>query len=245
MKRWMIASLLLLSTAGLAGSAQPEKKQSNAPAFDTFRLVVDRNIFDKNRRPHQEQAKAAPASAPARKVDHVDLLGTMVADAHPIAFINGGKYSPVTPGEDLFNWKIDAITTEAMVLSFKGEKITWPVGSALERVNEGKWEVVQSRAREASLDDLTLEDLAPSRSTNHDSSRSSRDSSHDSSHSSRGSSHSDNTRSSDSRNGRDGGRSSQSDARASAAPSPAGDSTGSEDDVLKRMMERRQKEGGR
>jgi hypothetical protein len=81
-------------------------------------------------------------AAPQSVVEHLDLLGTWIAAERSVAFIDGNRRAlnnEVVVGASFGNWTVERIDTAGVVLSREERRIEWPVGQRLERVDEGDW----------------------------------------------------------------------------------------------------------
>ena len=82
-----VLSLLLFVPA--SGRAQ-ENQSLTAPGFGSFRIVVDRNIFDPNRRASRPERRSAPTE-PAAEPDQFALTGVLIHEGAAVAFFEGTK----------------------------------------------------------------------------------------------------------------------------------------------------------
>jgi hypothetical protein len=208
-------------------SPAPARIESASQGFDepAFRIVTERNIFNANR----SGGKVVLASGRPPRVETFALVGTMAYTKGVFAFFEGSssdltkvlKADGVIAGHKLVDVYANSVKLEA-----DGKEIELPVGSQMRREDEGTWHVAEASSRSGGSS------YASSR--NGDSA--SRESSGRSSRSGRGG---------DSRSRRDGESSrSRSDKTDSASGSSSNTSSSSADqaEVLKRLMERREKE---
>ena len=220
------------STNGPAPASPAPKLPSGVASAATgldetaFRIITEQNIFNANR---SGGKVVLPSQRPAR-IEFFSLVGTMAYDKGVFAFFEGSsseftkvmKASGVIAGHKLVDIFANSVKIEA-----DGKEIELPVGSQMRREDEGTWHAAETSSHGGRSDYTS--------SRNGDSS--SRDSSSRSGRSNRGS---------DSRSRRDGesSRSRNENPAESSNKSSPNTSTSSADpaDVLKRLMERREKE---
>jgi hypothetical protein len=203
-------------------SSTPARVEAAPPRLDeaAFRIIAERNIFNANR-----SGGTVRPSTPTRRpatVETFALVGTMAYEKGTFAFFEGSrseftkvlKADGIIAGHKLLNIQAKSVTLEA-----DGKEIELPVGSQMRREDEGAWQVSEARGGIA---------LAASASS---------DSSNRSGRSDRGGD--------SSRSRRDGDTSSRpSDGSESGSPPTATAPTSSADEaeILKRLMERRERE---
>ena len=139
------AVLFLLLSVQALGRAQ-EDRSSTAPGFDSFRIVVDRNIFDPNRRASRPERRSAPKE-PAAQPDQIALTGVLIHEGAAVAFFEGTKpeYSvDLKEGGTVAGYTVVEIRTDGLKLSKDGREIELPVGSGLSRQNGAEWELSSS-----------------------------------------------------------------------------------------------------
>ncbi len=126
-----------------------ENKSSDMSEFESFRIVVDRNIFDPNRSPHQLNSRSV-SNDPVSQPERLALLGAMVYGEEAVAFFEGTKpeyTANVNEGDTIAGYRIVEIRTDGLKLS-KGERhIELPVGSVLSRQRGSEWELSLSAGR--------------------------------------------------------------------------------------------------
>jgi hypothetical protein len=226
-----LAALLMVGMA-LAASAQPadqgagERAPAAVPERTTtrldesaFRIVAERNIFNANR------IGPVRVTSPRRPsvVESFTLVGTMDYEKGEFAFFEGSS-SELTkvlkPGAVIAGHKLLAVSSQGVRLEADGREIDLPVGSQMRREDEGLWQVAEARFSSPSPASNTAS--VASRSGRAERSNESLDRSR---------------RGSDSSSRR--GDNSESVNRPTASAAASGES---EDEVLKRLMERRERE---
>lgn len=199
----------------------PARTEPSPQRFDesAFRIVSQRNIFNANR------SGGGQVRGPSRRPSNVEyfaLVGTMDYEKGTFAFFEGSS-SQLTKvmkaNEVIAGHKLVEISADGVKLEADSKPIDLAVGSQMRREDEGAWQVSETRGGFS----------AASISNGDSSSRNSRPDRSDSSSRSR--------RDEDSTLRRNGN--SESNNRSSASKAPT---SGNEDEVLKRLMERREKE---
>ena len=145
---WVILLLMVQVTlVGEENDATVEDKNSESKsevslnAFERFKLILDRNIFDPDRRAPRERNREARPEPP--REESFTLLGTMsYADKH-LAFFDGSDSNwagAVKLGESLANHKVVGVEYDKVLLEYAGETIELAIGSARMRKGEEAWE---------------------------------------------------------------------------------------------------------
>ncbi len=149
MKTILITAFLLVACAAGADGVD----------FDTYRIVVDRNIFDPNRSPRRDDTPRdeAPRPEPQRAAESLALLGTLIDEAtsptQTIALFGGsmthsGKIAEV--GDTIGEFRIAAIDTDGVRVEGPDGPHDLPVGAALGRAaRSNEWTVTTARPPEA------------------------------------------------------------------------------------------------
>jgi len=134
-------ALGLLSTGLLMISAVGSRAQSAAKekGFEAYRLVQTRNVFDPNRRAPrgEEQRRSGP---PRSRNDSFTLTGTMVTEGKTLAFFSGSRseFSRVIPvGESVGDFKVKAIEAAQVELEHDGKATTLAIGRTVQLEGTG------------------------------------------------------------------------------------------------------------
>lgn len=216
------------ATANSAPSDSP-RVESPAHGLDesAFHVITEHNIFNANR----SGGKVVLPSQRAARIEYFTLVGTMAYEKGVFAFFEGSnseftkamKANSVIAGHKLVDIYANSVKIEA-----DGKEIELPVGSQMRREDEGTWHAAETSSRSAGSD--------------YTSSRNGNSSTRDSSSRSNRSGRSD----SSSRSRRDGesSRSRGENPAESSSKSSSNTSTSAADqaEILKRLMERREKE---
>lgn len=115
----------------------------SVPAFSSFSLVTERNIFDPDRRPHSRDSAPVNVSPPSRTLPPVlTLTGVLLADNDKTVFLTGsraGLSGVFRPGDMVSELTIrDVATDKITVETAAGQVVSWAVGASLKHEN-GNW----------------------------------------------------------------------------------------------------------
>lgn len=139
---------LAFAAALIAVMASPVPAQdgsgSSTPAFESFRIILDRNIFDPNRR--QERPKSSrpqPTSTPAR-TEQISLIGTILYEQGSFAFFEGTEpeYDAIVKlGERIAGYRVAEIHSANVILEKDKQRMELRVGLGLSRQGEEEWAI--------------------------------------------------------------------------------------------------------
>ncbi len=141
--RW-IKSLrvwLAVAVALAAGASGALAQSTNLPSgldFNSFRIIVERNIFNQSRMPHER------AVQPARVPDSFSLVGTLFYAEGDIAFFNGSgsEYrKALKVGGDIAGFKVVAMTLSSVTLSDGTNQTVLNINTQMRRDDAGHWSV--------------------------------------------------------------------------------------------------------
>jgi hypothetical protein len=107
--------------------------------YSAFKMIVDRNIFDPNRVPHQP-GQVRVVSRP--KSDYVTLVGTMSYEKGTFAFFDGtsSDYKKALKLTDsIAGYKVTNITPNSVKLAAGTNELNLNVGAQLRREEDGPW----------------------------------------------------------------------------------------------------------
>lgn len=127
-------------TAPSAAATRAESTVTPTAAFDTFRLITDRNIFNPNRTGRRERTFE---EAPPR-VDVISLVGTMESDKVPRAFFDSADTAfrkAVHVGDMIDKFKVSQISAQAVELERDGKTFSVRVGQELRRPEGADWNI--------------------------------------------------------------------------------------------------------
>jgi hypothetical protein len=110
------------------------------PKFDTFRVVLERNIFNPNRAP---RSRAVAEEKPPR-VDEIFLVGTMQSDKGLLAFFDSTDSEfrkNLREGESIAGFKLKRIAADGVELLRDEQPLALKVAQQLRRPEGGDWSV--------------------------------------------------------------------------------------------------------
>lgn len=124
------------------GEDQPENTTvSQYPAFDTFESILDRNIFNPNRRARREEVLPVERTPDP---DEIVLTGTIVTEKERFAFFEdsrSGDMTVVSTGKTFLGFDVDAVNTDKVILKKDDTPFEISVLMALQKVEGSDWEV--------------------------------------------------------------------------------------------------------
>ena len=139
---WMVCFVV---AAGLFARAQ-FMDDSNATDFSSFQVIVQRNIFDPNRYPHNPGYRPESRGAPT-----FSLAGTMSYRKGMFAFFSGTSsdyQKALQEGGTIAGYTVGKITFDGVQLQNAGKQVDMKVGAAM-RQEGGGWELNQPGAWDA------------------------------------------------------------------------------------------------
>lgn len=123
-------------------AAWPAPAQTNAPLqranYAEFRLIPDRNIFNP-RRTRGYSPRASETRRRTARIDYFTLVGTMRYDQGPFAFFDGTYRKSVQPGDTIADYKVTEIAPSYVKLASGTNQETLAVGQQMRREDEGPW----------------------------------------------------------------------------------------------------------
>jgi hypothetical protein len=139
---------LILSAGLLTLLALPVQAQSsangNAQDYDSFRLVLDRNIFDPDRRAPQPRAVFVEEAPPPPAAERITLVGILLDKGEAVAFFAGTRAennAGLYHNETIAGFTLSILNTEQVLLTTEDEAFELAVGLGLVRYDEGPWEL--------------------------------------------------------------------------------------------------------
>lgn len=150
-------ALLLLTAGWTAQAAEPQKAEKaekaekssvkpDQPPFESFGILTMRNIFDPRRQSNQRPAEAPPTTPTlaAPPLDRIALEGVLLNQKVAVAFFEGTmpEYNKTLRlGEEIAGHKLAAIHTDRVVLVSGEQKKVLPLAGHLNHQVNGNWEV--------------------------------------------------------------------------------------------------------
>jgi len=139
------AALVLWSAAGSLPAQ--EAGRSGTQDFSAFKVIVDRNIFDPNRRPHV-------ASGPAPTiVDWFALTGTLSYNKGNFAIFDGSGsdyHKVLESGGKIAGYTLARIGPDSAELSAGSNHVELRVGMQMRRSEDGAWEPAEASVASSS-----------------------------------------------------------------------------------------------
>jgi hypothetical protein len=134
--QWMVLFLLILSVGFLANAQSTS--DSDTTDYDSFQIIIQRNIFDPNRYPHTSHYHRE-----SRGVPTFSLAGVMSYRKGLFAFFSGTSddYQKVLQqGGTIAGYTVTNITFDGAQLLASGKTIDLKVGAAM-RLEGSDWEL--------------------------------------------------------------------------------------------------------
>ena len=129
---------------GLVAGAFPENAElpaSGNSEFCQFRIVIQRNIFNPNRRKPVERREVVPPPAPPQ-IDQITLIGTLISEPTAFAFFAGSSpefNSVAKRGEAVAGYTLAEIHSRGITLRDATQTLELKVSEGLERRDGGVW----------------------------------------------------------------------------------------------------------
>jgi len=222
---WGLVFLGILTMAFGAFAQQVPKEVAPEGSFDSFEIIINRNIFDPNRRADrrklspEEEAAASAGNATVKTAgeeviddfisEQMALVGTLIDGPTAVAFFtsdNSDFKTVAQLGETVGEFRLAEIRTEHVKLESNGKTIKLPVGSRMSSQRDGEW-IIAANIRPATTSERQREASPPNKESSE----------------------------------KPSGGTSASTASSTTESSGSDGGGGGVDDVLKKLMERRRK----
>lgn len=139
--------VLFLFLAPLAAPAQTHTNAPSRPAYSTFGIITERNIFNPRRYSRNSPRQEKPAS----RVDSFTLVGTMSYEKGDLAFFEGSssnlrkvaKTSDAIAGYKITNISYNSVTLSSETNALQHE-VKLRVGMQMRREDEGPWHLASA-----------------------------------------------------------------------------------------------------
>jgi hypothetical protein len=164
---------------GSASDSSPGSGANNGPItldYSSFKVVVDKNIFDPNRQPQRGPRTVRPTP---KSFDSLTLVGTMTYEKGTFAFFDGtsADYKKALKLADaIAGYKVTNIAPTGVKLASGTNVMDLSVGAQLRREEDGPWQLSSQSSSYAATPASTSTNATPSTSTGSDSSSGSADS---------------------------------------------------------------------
>jgi hypothetical protein len=144
--RWMaLLAGLTLSLPGRAATAQAPAR--DAPKYETFQILLTRNIFDPQRRPGEHGAIRHREESTTSTTERISLEGVLIDKGLAVAFFEGTDASntaTVRLGSEIAGHRLIEVRTDRIRLARKGRTLELPVAGQLSRPDRGaEWEIAK------------------------------------------------------------------------------------------------------
>lgn len=150
---WILAlGAPVLDGATRSAIAQDDGSPRAIVGFDAFRLIIERNPFDRNRT-GTVRAPVQEAVRPPR-IDTIGLVGTLVTETTSYAFFNSSvaEYRAVVAlGGSIAGCTVTAIDSASVQLMVNDAPEVLQVGMSMVREERGRWEL-----RDEPISDFTI-----------------------------------------------------------------------------------------
>jgi hypothetical protein len=145
-------ALLCLIQGSLSGDDDPSIGESEdtqnenavpSNAFDHFQLILDRNIFDPERRPQRDLKRDRERRPEPPREESFSLIGTMSYADKQLAFFNASESEwsgGILLGESLAGHKVIRVDYDKVVLQYEGDTIELRMGAGRFRRGEESWQ---------------------------------------------------------------------------------------------------------
>lgn len=143
----LLMAALALALPGWAGAAEPSPA-SDAPRLEAFNVLLERNIFDPQRRPNERGGEKSreETAATTSTTERISLDGVMIDGGRAVAFFEGTETQytvAVRLGEEIAGHRLVEIHTDQVRLEKKGRTLELPVAGQLSRAEKGDWVVAK------------------------------------------------------------------------------------------------------
>ena len=127
---------------------------TNRGDYAFYRLIVDRNIFNPNRRPQQPFTRRDPTPV-VRTTDYISLVGVMSYEEGDFAFFTGNlsRYEKSAKVDDVIaTYRVVAINVNSNTVRLEGgtNRMELQVGMTMRRDEDGVWHASRTPALFAS-----------------------------------------------------------------------------------------------
>lgn len=127
--------------------SEPVREVDSRWSYGDFRLLTQRNIFDKDRRAPEPPREFRPPPPAAPRIETLDIIGALITESGAVAFVEGGDGDrQVKPGDTYGGFRIMRIDTDVVTVASGGVKQDIPVGARLQRPAGGEWKLVEAPA---------------------------------------------------------------------------------------------------
>lgn len=128
----------------IATNAVPETVIAKTNGFASFEIIVERNIFNANRRAHVRSGADEAAKPPPPKVDVISFAGTMIYNQGSFAFFDSNEPSfrkATKLGDSVAGFTLKDVQQNQIALVRSNDVVQLKIGEQLRREGTGDWQV--------------------------------------------------------------------------------------------------------
>ena len=141
----LIVALVFCALIQGYGPLGAEEKASLAkPEYKDFKIILNRNIFDPDRRPKTVYTPVSTRKTKTRTKERIHLMGSLISDTRTISFWDGSGLEgsgELNVGENVAGYRICKILTDKVSLEKEGRRLEVPIDSSLVMNDAGDWEI--------------------------------------------------------------------------------------------------------
>jgi hypothetical protein len=130
-----------------AKSASP-RGTTNSLDYSSFKVIVDRNIFDATRTEMGSRIVDIQKPAPVTRIDHFKLIGTILYEKGRFAFFSGSGSDfrgTIQTGQKIADYTVVEIGYSGVKLAgTNGDPFELTVGKQMKRVDDGPWSLASA-----------------------------------------------------------------------------------------------------
>jgi hypothetical protein len=134
-----------MALAGRAGAAESQPAR-DVPKFEAFKILLERNIFDPQRRPAERGAPVRQATVTTPTTERIALVGVLIDSGQATAFFDGttsGGKVAIRVGGEIAGARLTQVSTDRVRLEKKGRTMDLPMAGQLSRGEKGDWEIAK------------------------------------------------------------------------------------------------------
>lgn len=155
------ALLAALSMTNRVGETAPKTNSTGRPDYASFKILLERNIFDPTRYPRS--TGRGPRTTTTRRVrtEGFGLVGTISYEKGTIAFFDGtgSEYrKALKVGDTIAGHTVTEIAPDSVKLEAAGKAVELHIGAQMRKPDQGAWEVSGSSEGFSSLTSTNLDD---------------------------------------------------------------------------------------
>jgi hypothetical protein len=133
------AAAVAAAALGTRGAEVP--RAPVRPDYASFRVVIERNIFNASRSGRQPTRERESPRRPAR-TDSFGLVGTMLYENGAVAFFDGSSADyrqALKPGGVIAGFQLETVRTDGVILRRESNTFELLLGAQMRRDDGGEW----------------------------------------------------------------------------------------------------------